>query len=67
MKKIELDGSNNGATRAQVKLNLHYIFKSRSGVVSMNMHEGHAKNQRGENLASRPHRNKTLMMHSATT
>jgi hypothetical protein len=46
MKKIELDGSNNGATRARAKLNLIYILKSRSGAVAMNMLEGHAKNQR---------------------
>jgi hypothetical protein len=46
MKKIELERSNNGATRALEMLNLHYISKSRNGVVAMNMLEGHVRNQR---------------------
>ncbi|CAB4597231.1 unannotated protein [freshwater metagenome] len=44
MKKIELDGSNNGATRTRAMLILIHVLKSQSGVVAMNMHEGRAKN-----------------------
>jgi hypothetical protein len=46
MKKIELDGSNNGATRARAMLILIHVLTSQNGVVAMNMHEEHAKNQR---------------------
>ena len=67
MKKVELDGPNEGATRAYELLNLKELFTNQIGAAAENMRVGHAKNLRGENLASRPHRNRALKMHSATT
>ena len=67
MKNVEPVGLNTDATRLPVVLNLSEEVMNQSGVVEGNMHAKHAKNQRDENLASMPRRNRTLMMRSATT
>ena len=67
MKNVEPVGLNTAATRLPVVLNLSEEVMNQSDVVAANMHAGHARNQLYENLANRPRRNRTLMMHSATT
>ncbi len=67
MKNVELVGLNIAATRLPIVLNLSEEVMNQSGVVAANMHAKREENQRDENLASRPRRNRTLMMHSATT
>ena len=67
MKKVELDGPNEGATRAEELLILKELFTNQIDVAVESMRGVHAKNRRAENLASRPHRNIVLIMRSAIT
>ena len=70
MKKVELVRANSVATRALKKLNLGDIFlenlNCRNGVGAKNMHEEHARNLLGENLANKLRRNRTQIRHFAT-
>ena len=69
-KKVEHLEANSVATRAVNKLNLVDVFgenlNCRNGVVEVNRHVEHVRNQRDENQANTPHRSRTQIERFAT-